>query len=561
CQNPPKSDNNKENIFSKIEIKPDSKDIFKTWIENQINSQYNCLCCNDIACLQNASKAVTKSGLIKRNKFYHEKDDTNYINKNNYILGWDNSEKISVLEKELEQLGIKLKKKQSEENEISKIITDLETKQKAIDNLLEISNFSEIDYQTIEKEILRLEERLEKLKNNKELELLKEKTKKLITEIKNLETEKTELTGQISTVKANIETDKTAIKDSEGLINTATKEEQEEFYSLIYPLVPETINHSNQISGTKNTIEQNLKKKKKKISEPYKTLQDSIVDAMSDFKYEFPDDMKQEELRNEIGFLDDFITLYNKLESENLTELKEKFDEKLRKRSDRVINDFWMNLERQKKNIENKTGNKGRINELLKKRNYQENKSFLQIIPKENKDDEIKNFIKEIKSCFYPIGGKHTPEERLKKNKEIFVNIKSLLEKLEKYNLPGERWVKKVTDVRNWFYFTASERDINNSAIEIKAHSGTASKSGGETFKITYTILASAIADEFGLVGNQIKTNSLRFIAVDEIFNNLGVQWSKYVLKMFEEMDLQLLIVSPDSLEKANIAKDHIKNV
>jgi len=127
--------------------------------------------------------------------------------------------------------------------------------------------------------------------------------------------------------------------------------------------------------------------------------------------------------------------------------------------------------------------------------------------------------------------------------------------------MPGERWANKVTDVRNWFDFTASEIDINNPLNEIKAHSGTASKSGGETFKITYTILASAIADEFGLVGNQIQTNSLRFIVIDEIFNNLGVKWSEYVLKMFEDMDLQLLIVSPDSLEKANIAKDHIKNV
>jgi len=555
------SENYRDNVYSKINIKPDSKNIFRTWIENQINKQYNYLCCNNIECLQNTSRAITKSGLVKRNEFYHEKDDTNRINQNNYILGWDNSEKIAVLEEELKQLNIELEKKQGEENKISKIISDLETTQKAIEKLLEISTFLEIDFQTIEQEIIKLEKKLKKLKTNKELEFLQKELAELKTEIKNLETKKTKLTGQISTIKANIGTDKTAIKDSEDSINTATKEEQEKFYSLIYPLITETVNHSNQILGVKNTIEQNLKIKKKEISEPYKTLQKNIVDAMSSFKYEFPDDMKQEELRNEIEYLNDFRTFYDKLESENLAELKEKFDEKLRKRSDRVINDFWMNLERQRTVIENKTGNKGRINELLKKRDYQENKTFLQIIPQKNKDLEIDNFIKEIKSCFYPIGGKYTPEERLQKNKDIFINIKSLLGKLEKYNLPGERWAKKVTDVRNWFYFIASERDINNPSEEIKAHSGTESKSGGETFKITYTILASAIADEFGLVSNQIKTNSLRFIAVDEMFNNLGVQWSKYVLNLFEDMDLQLLIVSPDSLEKANIAKDHIKNV
>jgi len=548
-------------IFSKIEIKPEAKSLFKTWIENQIKTHYNYLCCNDIKCLQDSKRAVTKSGLIKRNEFYHEKDDTNRIDRSNYILGWDNSEKIATLETELKKLSEKLTEKQNEKNKISEIIKELQHKQTACTELLVISDFSEINYQAIEKNIIELEQQLQNLKNNQELQKLEEKSKKISQEIQNLETEKTKLTEEISALKTKIETDENSIKTAQTELNTATKQKQETYYPLIYPLIPEKITHSTQISGIKTDIEQNLKTKKYKISEPFENLKKDIEDTMLDFKLKFPDDMKREELRNEITSLNDFIDFLERLESENLTELREKFDEKLKKRSDRVINDFWMNLDRQRANIESKTGNKGRINELLKKRDYQENKSFLQIIPHETNDEEIKNFKKEVKSCFYPVGGKYTPEDRLKRNKEIFVNIKTLLEKLEKFNLPGDRWANKVTDVRNWFTFTASERDINNPKIEIKAHSGTASKSGGETFKITYTILASAIADEFGLVGNQIRTNSLRFIAVDEIFNNLGVKWSKYVLNMFEDMDLQLLIVSPDSLEKANIAKDHIKNV
>lgn len=548
-------------FLSQLEIKQDCDPMFKKWIKNQIATYYNYTYCVTIEELHNASKAITNRGLKKQDSFYYEKKDINNISKSDYILGWDNSEKITALTNELNQLNEDLEKEKKIEKSLQEKINDIIDCQKVIEKLLEINSFEEIDFKTIENDITELENTLKSLKENKELEKLKKESKDLKKNIEDLENEKTTLTEAISTLKANIKSDINALLDCEIDIKTASEHDKEAFYSLIYPLISEEIKHSKQISETKNKIHELLKSKKDNITDPCDKLQKEIVDTMLRFALEYSDEMKQNELRNEIEFLDDFIVIYEKLKEDRLEDLKVDFDEKLRTRSDKVITDFWNKLDSLKKNIENKTGRNGRINELLKKREYQENKTFLQIIPNETKDEEISNFKKEVKSCFYPIGGSISAEDRLKRNKEIFVNIKNLLEKLEKYNLPGDRWAKKVTDVRNWFSFTASERDIHQFDKEIKAHSGTASKSGGETFKITYTILASAIADEFGLVGNQVQTSSLRFIAVDEIFNNLGVQWSKYVLKMFEDMDLQLLIVSPDSLEKANIAKDHIKNV
>lgn len=550
-----------QHFLSRLEIKQECNPMFKKWIENQIATYYNYIYCDTIEGLHKASMAITNRGLIKQDEFFYEKEDINNINKSDYILGWDNSEKLTALENELHQLNESLEKEKKIEKSFQERINDIIDSQKVIEKLLEINSFEEIDFKTIENDITGLENTLKSLKENKELEKLKKESADFKKKIEDLETEKTTLIGDISKLEANINSDIDALKDCENDIKTASEQDQEAFYSLIYPLILEEIKHSKQISETKNKIHEDLKLKKENITNPCDKLRKEIVDTMLRFGVEFSDEMKQNELRNEIEFLDDFIAIYEKLKEDRLEDLKEDFDLKLRSRSDKVITDFWNKLDSLKKNIENKTGRNGRINELLKKREYQENKTFLQIIPNETKDEEISNFKKEIKSCFYPIGGLLTAEDRLKRNKEIFVNIKNLLEKLEKYNLPGDRWAKKVTDVRNWFSFTASERDIHQFDKEVKAHSGTASKSGGETFKITYTILASAIADEFGLVGNQVQTSSLRFIAVDEIFNNLGVQWSKYVLKMFEDMDLQLLIVSPDSLEKANIAKEHIKNV
>lgn len=213
----------------------------------------------------------------------------------------------------------------------------------------------------------------------------------------------------------------------------------------------------------------------------------------------------------------------------------------------------------EKKNIEDRINF---INETLRQRHYEKDRTFIQIIPREVKEDEIDAFKEELKSCFYSVGKQLSSEERDIENLRVFNNIQVLLDKLKLLNVQDKgRWAKKVTDVRNWFVFSASERDVNNPSIEIKAHAGTAGQSGGETSKITYTILASAITYQFGLDKESTRLNSLRFIAIDEIFNNLGEKWCHYVLEMFRDMNLQILIVSPDSLEKVYIADRYVRNV
>jgi uncharacterized protein YPO0396 len=548
-------------LFGKIELSPTCRDIHKAWVTYILSNQFKLVFCDSINQFLSNKSAITINGLIKNNGFLHVKNCNVSIDSTGYILGWDNTEKIKELTLLKSNLKTKLQPIEEEKSKFKSLIDSKEDLNTKLSNLLKIESFSEIDFISINKEIESLELKLKSLENNEELNKLIQKSSSLNAAIAELDKEKLDLSNKVTAIITQIEKNEDELKDCKDEIDTVSLEEQKEFYPLLSGRIDKVLNNSSEISGVKSGLESKLKETERKLKEPVSSLKKEIEDAMLSFKIAFADDMKREELRNDIEYISEFSSYYQKLKEDSLTTLKDKFDEKLRTRSDRVIADFWQKLNTEKTIIENKTGRNGRINELLKKRHYQENKSFLQIIPNETRDEEIKNFKNEVRSCFYPIGGFLSAEEKLKRNKIIFQNIKSLLEKLEKYNMPGERWANKVTDVRNWFDFTASEIDINNPLNEIKAHSGTASKSGGETFKITYTILASAIADEFGLVGNQIQTNSLRFIVIDEIFNNLGVKWSEYVLKMFEDMDLQLLIVSPDSLEKANIAKDHIKNV
>jgi uncharacterized protein YPO0396 len=72
------------------------------------------------------------------------------------------------------------------------------------------------------------------------------------------------------------------------------------------------------------------------------------------------------------------------------------------------------------------------------------------------------------------------------------------------------RWTAKVSDVRNWFLFAASER-WREDGSEHEHYSDSGGKSGGQKEKLAYTILAASLAYQFGLEWGAVRSRSFRF--------------------------------------------------
>ena len=120
------------------------------------------------------------------------------------------------------------------------------------------------------------------------------------------------------------------------------------------------------------------------------------------------------------------------------------------------------------------------------------------------------------------------------------------------------RWTSKVTDVRNWYSFAASERwREDNKEHEHYADSG--GKSGGQKEKLAYTVLAASLAYQFGLDWNATRTRSFRFVVIDEAFGRGSDESARYGLKLFGELHLQLLVVTP--LQKIHVIEPFVQSV
>ena len=137
-----------------------------------------------------------------------------------------------------------------------------------------------------------------------------------------------------------------------------------------------------------------------------------------------------------------------------------------------------------------------------------------------------------------------------------FKNIQELITRLSL----DDNWRKKVLDVRNWLEFGAIELYRDNDDQK-QYYEDSMSLSGGEKAKLAYTILASAIAYQYGLNREQHEQSgrSFRFIIVDEIFSKVDPVNSEYAMDLFRTMGLQLMIVTP--LDRINIVEKHIGSV
>ncbi len=94
---------------------------------------------------------------------------------------------------------------------------------------------------------------------------------------------------------------------------------------------------------------------------------------------------------------------------------------------------------------------------------------------------------------------------------------------------------------------------------EYEHYSDSGGKSGGQKEKLAYTILAASLAYQFGLEWGAVRSRSFRFVVIDEAFGRGSDESAEYGLRLFQQLNLQLLIVTP--LQKIHIIEPYLASV
>lgn len=125
------------------------------------------------------------------------------------------------------------------------------------------------------------------------------------------------------------------------------------------------------------------------------------------------------------------------------------------------------------------------------------------------------------------------------------------------FRLQDESWRKLVMDVRGWYTYKAEEF-YQDDGQKRNTYEAMGQLSGGEKAQLTYTILGSAIAYQFGLTKSGLDS-SFRFIAIDEAFRAQDEDKARYLISLCKQLHLQLLVVTPS--DNIHIVEDDISYV
>lgn len=543
-------------LVHKVSIKDDSE--FYPWLEQEMGKRFDVACCESLEQFRKEQQAITRTGQIKAGGIRHEKDDRHRIDdRGRYILGWSNHAKIAVLrqqsagiERDLQKIAERIAGLQNEQSRLS------DTKTLLI-RLESFNDFDDLNWQPLATQIAQLEQDLKALEAasdvlkplNAQLTTLENEIKETEQQLDNQKDKKSKNEEKQSHAQNLLDECKRFIEEAEVNKLTIPTDQMESVRSEALGEQPLTVE---SCDNRQQEVREWLQKKIDSEDVRLKNLQSRIIQEMEGYRRDYPAETRDFDARIESG--PEFRAMLTQLKADDLPQFEKRFKALLNENTIREIANFQSQLNRERQEIKERID---RINQSLVDIEYNKGRYIL-LLAENNSDSDLRDFQQDLRACTEGslIGSE---QEQYAENK--FLQVKTIIDRFRGRDGTSDldkRWTRKVTDVRNWFVFAASERwKEDNSEYEHYTDSG--GKSGGQKEKLAYTVLAASLAYQFGLEWGAVRSRSFRFVVIDEAFGRGSDESARYGLDLFKKLNLQLLIVTP--LQKIHIIEPYVHNV
>lgn len=542
-------------LFTKLEVRDDSS--FAPWLAGELERRAPHTCVSTMEDFRHAELAVTAQGLIKGARGRHEKNDSTRIDdRSTYVLGWTNQAKIDALLDQAGRVHAAQREMVGKKRGLEAAHEDFISRDKVLDRLGAMTEFSEIDWPSAVRRITELSKEKQRLQaDSRDLDELTGRLEEIAGEIG--EQEAAYEKANQSWGKVSGERD-TAIRARDAaravLDEPAAADAQAHFPALEQRLSTARLmcRTAQECGQTETRLREELTAQKNRWGKEQTRLAQAIASQMGTFRANYP--AETNELDDSVASAGGYRALHQRLVADDLPRFEDQFRTYLKTNVIREVAGFHAQLNIWADEIGERIAT---INESLASIDYNPGR-YIMLKPEQTPNTEIREFTAELRACTDDV---LSGDDSDLYSEEKFHQVHRLIERFkgrEGYTDADRAWTKRVTDVRSWFVFSASERRReDNSEYEVYSDSG--GKSGGQKEKLAYTILAASLAYQFKLDTTSKRSRTFRFVVIDEAFGRGSEESARFALDLFKRLGLQLLIVTP--LQKIHVIEPYVSAV
>lgn len=546
------TDLHQDSLVRKLAIKRDAA--FYRWLERELGNRFDYACCTTQEQFRRETRALTQNGQIKAPGERHEKDDRHRMDdRSRYVLGWSNAEKLAALEANKRQIESRLGKIAQDIAKAQGHQGQLRLQLEALAAVNEFSDFRELDWMGCVTAIARLQDEKARLEEASDtLQELGAQLAGVQAALRGSEDALSKLDKELGAVDAKRESATMLCAETIALISDIAAETRLRLESLRAGHQGEHQLSVESCDNRERDLREALQARMDAEVKALLRLSEKIIKAMSAFKDAYKLETADFDASIDAAF--EYQNLLDQLNRDDLPRFEARFKELLNVNTINEIANFNALLARERETIKERIA---RINESLTQIDYNPGR-YIVLESQPSPDADIRDFQAELRAC---TEGALTGSDDAQYSEAKFLQVKAIIDRFrgrEGLAEQDRRWTAKVSDVRNWFLFAASERWREDDS-EHEHYSDSGGKSGGQKEKLAYTVLAASLAYQFGLKWGEVKSRSFRFVVIDEAFGRGSDESAHYGLKLFRQLNLQLLIVTP--LQKIHIIEPFVASV
>lgn len=541
-------------LVRKLEFKHD--ELLAAWVEEEITRRFNLTCCDSLEEFRREREALTRLGQVKGGP-RHTKDDRQRIeDRTRYVLGWANTEKLAALERALQAAEGRA---QAEAATCAAAGEEEEREQRRLAALHALEahrSFADIDWRSSVVELDRLEVELKALESASDVLRTLERQLAAV-EVELAACEKKRSATQAEAVRTEEQRKGLAKKlDAAREVVSATTPKERGLFPALQALHQEVgagvaldVENAGEVERSlREALQQRID-----AAELRKTrLGQRVVATMQEYRSAYP--VETREAAAAVEAAGEYRRMLEVLRRDDLPRFERRFKELLNENTIREVANFQSQLRRESQVIRERID---RINRSLREIEFNPGR-YIRLEASTFVDAEVRDFQQDLRACTEGslVGSGDETYSEAK-----FLQVKKIIERFrgrEGSTDLDQRWTHKVTDVRNWFAFSASERWFEGDA-EHEHYADSGGKSGGQKEKLAYTVLAASLAYQFGLEWGETRSRSFRFVVIDEAFGRGSDESATYGLELFRKLNLQLLVVTP--LQKIHVIEPFVSHV